>query len=91
MEANTKRNYILVFLVLITIGMYIWLFVLYSNLKKCESSESSFCPQMWCQFADAKCENLPYRIDKDNNKICAQYLLTQAAPVIEDKINNGGI
>ena len=68
-------------LAIITIGFYIWAFLTYSTLNKCEQSESPLCPLMYCATSTTACGNYPFRPDPTTGApICATYLLTQTAP-----------
>lgn len=72
---------ILAGLLIIVIVIYVILFVsVYGALKKCESSESSYCPLMYCNDPTTQCGNFPWRPDPvTGNPICSEYLLTMSA------------
>ena len=81
-----KPNYIYIWIILlvllIIIGILFWqVSVLRSNFKLCENSESSYCPQMYCDKTHVKCGNYPYRTDRLGKTVCATYLITKNAPI----------
>ena len=90
---NTYVYIILVVILIIVIGLFVWAGVLYSNFKKCESSESPYCPQLFCDTPHPKCGNNAYRVDDSGEVVCAEFLITQNAPRLEtvpSAIGGGG-
>jgi hypothetical protein len=82
---------VVIIIFFLTVGIYVWAFSLYSNYQLCLSSESSYCPSMYCDIPSATCKNYPYRPDPVTGApICNKYLLTQSAPVVEVGGGAGG-
>ena len=77
---------ILAVLIVIAIGFIIWAIIVYSSFTSCQSSESPYCPLMYCKDPTTACGNYPWRPDPTTGApVCSKYLLTQAAPVAEPK------
>jgi len=82
---------ILFILIALVIGFFIWAFIMIQNYNKCLENESSYCPQLYCDFPSQACQNMGYRPDSNNGKpICANYLLTLSAPTVVVGGSGGG-
>jgi hypothetical protein len=80
---------VLVVIAIIAAGMFYWAYVVYSNFKDCESTESSYCPSMYCDNTSTLCGNLPFRTNANGDTVCASYLLTLSAPTV-GTVSGGG-
>jgi len=82
--------FIITVLLLFVIGFFVWAGFMIKNYYSCVNTESAYCPQLYCETPSTSCQNYPYRIDENDNTVCAFYLLSLAAPIIEIGTGNGG-
>lgn len=70
----------IVFLGIFNLITLIWMIFEYLGKKKCQETESPFCPSYSCLNTDKDCGILPYR-NQGGKKICQEYLTQSTAPV----------
>lgn len=74
-------------LFIITIGFWVWFFLVYSALIACETGESDYCPLMYCNDPTTACGHYPWRPDPATGApICSRYLLSMSAPTAAPKV-----